>query len=213
MAVSCLLAAATWTALAAGAGAAAGPGDEHRINWARAAVGAKVVVAPAIHPTTDIRNLVGERLGEGEGPRGHTILADTAQRERIVIDLGQERLVGRVFVGSGIHDSPRHPDRVTVRGSRGSADGPWTVLVADGNMNLQHTFLFHNTRVRFLELDFGQTTRGRGTRITSLGAFTRFRCPAAAQAVQWLAPLYDRQAEGLSEFFRAVDAPRWDDAV
>ncbi|MFQ6130628.1 MAG: alginate lyase family protein [Armatimonadota bacterium] len=200
-------------AAAACAALGAGPGDEHRINWARAAVGAKVVVAPAIHPTTDIRNLIGERLGRGEGPSGHTILADTVQHERIVIDLGQQRLIGRLFVGSGTQDSPRHPDRVNIRGSLQSAEGPWTVLVADGNMGLQHTFVFDNTPVRFLEIDFGQTTHQRGTRITSLGAFTRYRCPRATQVVQWLAQLYHRKAEGLTDFFQAADAERWDEAV
>ena len=69
-----------------------GPGDEYRVNWARAAQGASVVESTEIYPVTGVRNLVGARLGEGEGNQnGTTIFADRVrQRERFVIDLGRE---------------------------------------------------------------------------------------------------------------------------
>lgn len=152
---------ATSTVLGAGgvADASIGPGDEYRINWARAAQGANVVESAEIHLATAVRNLVGARLNEGEGKQnGTTIFADgTGQRERFVIDLGCERLVGRVFVGSHAPDGKRHPDSVTIRGSLQSHQGPWRVLVADGEMQRQYTFAFDNTPVRFLEVDFGES--------------------------------------------------------
>ena len=195
--------------------ASIGPGDEYRVNWARTAQGASAVETAEIHPATDVRNLVGARLGKGEANRsGTTIFADRIrQRERFVIDLGRERLVGRVFVGSHAPDGKRHPDSVTIRGSRQSARGPWQVLVTDGDMPRQHTFLFDNTSVRFLEVDFGECTDGWGTRVSSFGAFTRYQCPDTHEAARWLAALLDRKAVELKPFFAAADADRWDDAV
>ncbi len=192
-----------------------GPGDEYRINWARAAQGAKVVESAEIHPATDVRNLVGARLGDGEGKQnGTTIFADgKGQRERFVIDLGHERLVGRVFLGSHAPEGRRHPDSVTIRGSRQSHKGPWQVLVADGDMLRQHTFLFDNTSVRFLDVDFGECTDGWGTRVSSFGAFTRYQCADAHEVARWLAALLDRDADELKSFFAAAAAGKWDDAV
>lgn len=208
---------ATATVLGAGAAPAlsVGPGDEYRTNWARAAQGASVVESAAIHRATDARNLVGARMGEGEGRQaGATIFADgTVQRERFVVDLGRERLVGRVFIGSHAPDGKRHPELVTIRGSRNGPQGPWQVLVARGDMRRRHTFVLENTPVRFLEVDFGKCTDGWGTRVSSFGAFTRYRCPDAHVVARWLAARFDRKAEELKPFFAAADAGRWDDAV
>ena len=192
-----------------------GPGDEYRVNWARAAQGASVVESTEIHPVTDVRNLLGARLGKGEGNQnGTTIFADRVrQRERFVIDLGRERLIGRVFVGSHAPEGKRHPGSVAIRGSRKSPRGPWQTLVADGDMPRQHTFLFDNTPARYLEVDFGECTDGWGTRVSSFGAFTRYRCPESHEVARWLAALLDRDAEELQPFFAAADADRWDDAV
>ena len=73
-----------------------GPGDEYRINWARASQGASIVESTNIPPATDVQNLVGARFGRGEGREaGTTIFADgVRQRERFVIDLGCERRRG-----------------------------------------------------------------------------------------------------------------------
>jgi hypothetical protein len=192
-----------------------GPGIEHRVNWARAEQGASVVESAEIHSATDVRNLVGARLGAGEGQRSGTLIfADRIrQRERFVIDLGQERLVGRVFVGSHTPDGRRHPDSVTIRGSRQSRRGPWQALVVDGDMRRQHTFLVDNIPVRFLEVDFGDCTDGWGTRVSSFGAFTRYTCPDTHEVARWLAALLDRQDEELTPFFAAADANRWDEAI
>ncbi|MHC4398287.1 MAG: alginate lyase family protein [Planctomycetota bacterium] len=208
---------ATSMSLGADAPAAApiGPGDEYRINWARASQGASIVESAKIHPATDVRNLVGARSGSGEGKEnGTTIFADrVGQRERFVIDLGRERLIGRVFVGSHAPDGRRHPDSVAVRGSRQSPEGPWRTLLADGDMLRQHTFVFDNTPVRFLEVDFGECTDEWGTRVSSFGAFTRYRCPESHEVARWLAALFDREVEELKPFFQAADANRWDEAV
>ncbi len=192
-----------------------GPGDEYRINWARASQGASVVESAKIHSVTDVRNLIGARFGRGEGKEnGTTIFADgVQQRERFVLDLGRERLIGRVFVGSHAPDGQRHPDSVVIRGSRRSPKGPWQTLVADGDMSRQHTFLFDNTPARFIEVDFGECTDGRGTRVSSFGAFTRYRCPESHEVARWLAELLDRDVVELKPFFAAADANRWDDAI
>ena len=189
--------------------------DQYRINWARASQGASVVESAEIHSSTDVGNLVGARIGKGEGKQnGTTIFADRVrQRERFVIDLGCERLIGRLFVGSHAPDGRRHPDSVAIRGSTESPKGPWRTLVTDGDMARQHTFVFDNTPVRFLEVDFGECTDGWGTRVSSFGAFTRYRCPESQEVARWLAALFDRKAEELKPFFLAADANRWDDAV
>ena len=192
---------------------AVGPGDHYRVNWARSAQGASVVECAEVHSVTDARNLVGARLGNGEGQRNGTLIfADRIrQRERFVIDLGCDRLVGRVFIGSHTPGGRRHPDSVTIRGSRKGE--PWQVLVADGDMQRQHTFLFDNTSVRFLKVDLGECTDGWGTRVSSFGAFTRYTCADTHEVAQWLIPLLDRKEAELMPFFIAADADRWDKAV
>ena len=204
----CLLLAVSLPALAA-----PDPGDQHRLNWARADRGAKLVAAPEAHPATGIEPLLNVPVNGSRHQHGHVILADKPQHERLVIDLGQERSVGRVFISSNPHDAPRHPDAVTIRGSTDGPEGPWQTLLDAGDMGTQHTFLFENTPVRYVELDFGQTSHDRGTRISCLGVFTRYRCPEADVVAQWLAELLDRKAEGLDRFFQAADAGDWDAAV
>lgn len=191
----------------------AGPGDEWRVNWARAEQGARLVAAPEAHPATGIGNLLMEPV---DGPRrgnGHTIFADKVQGERLVVDLGQPRRVGRVFIGSLPGDVERNPETVTIRGATESATGPWQTLVDRGDMRLQHTFAFADAEVRYLEVDLGESTDSRGSRITSFGVFTRLALPEATTIVQWLAGKYDRGATGLDGFFRAADGEQWDQAV
>ncbi len=80
-------------------------------------------------------------------------------------------------------------------------------------MARQHTFIFENAPVRFLEIDLGESSDSRGSRITSLGVFTTYRCAEATEVARWLAELYDRDTEGLARFFAAADAGDWQSAI
>ncbi len=72
-----------------------------------------------------------------------------------------------------------------------------------GNRGITHDD-FDNVPIRFLEVDFGECTDGRGMRVSSFGAFTRYHCPDTREVTRWLAALLDHQAVERKRFF-AVD--------
>ncbi len=192
---------------------AAGPPEECRVNWARWELGARLLEAPEAHDVTGIENLLMQPVDGRRRGSGHTIFADRPQRERFVVDLGQSRVIGRIFIGSHPASDQRHPDTVTIRGSTEGPDGPWETLVDAGDIRAKHTFILENTPVRLIEFVLGECTDQRGSRITSLGAFTRWQLPDAGGIAQWLAGKYDPDAEGLQAFRRAAESGKWRQAA
>ena len=141
------------------------------------------------------------------------IFADVKQREWLVLDFGRKRPIGKVIIRTAFNDDPRVPDRVSIYGSNEGPDGPWTALVENGDMRCRNGYMLDNREFRWIRLDFGECTDGKGSRVKGLKVYKRYYNPSLAELMKAFYPKFRRDYPGLEEFWKKIDAQDWEGAA
>ena len=146
------------------------------------------------------------------------IFADgVEQREEFTIDLGQERKLGmfifemtNTIVYGG--EVSRKPNSITVEISTVSPNGPWTQVYKQDPADVVMSFALENVPARWIHVDLGVNTDGIGSRVRKLKIYKRYQLKPGPELMKEFCTQFKRDAPGLEEFWKAVDAQNWEEA-
>ncbi|MDO8585624.1 MAG: alginate lyase family protein [Armatimonadota bacterium] len=192
---------------------ATGQLTEYYIDWARSTEGASIASPCTTIPGLGIQKILDPVKGE-DG----CIFADgIEQREEFTIDLGKERQLGQIMfitTTSTVYEGElkRKPNSVTVGISNESAQGPWKTVYTRDPADVVDTFALDNVPARWLHFDLGVNKDGVGSRVSKVKIFKRYLLKPGPELMKTFHKEFRRDAEGLGDFWKAVDARQWDAA-
>ena len=139
------------------------------------------------------------------------------QHEEFTIDLGQERMLGEIIfemTNATVFDMElkRKPNMVRVEISTQSANGPWTEVYKLDPADVIESFALENVPARWLHFDLGVNTDGIGSRVRKVKIYKRYQLRPGPELMKEFYTQFKRDAPGLEEFWKAVDAGKWEDA-
>ena len=146
------------------------------------------------------------------------IFADgVEQHEEFTIDLGQERKVGMfIFEQSNATvyggEVKRKPNSLTVQISTASANGPWTQVYKLDPADVIMSFALENVPARWVRYDLGVNTDGIGSRVMKAKIYKRYQLASGPELTKEFYTQFRRDADGLADFWKAVDAQNWEQA-
>ncbi|MDO8585621.1 MAG: alginate lyase family protein [Armatimonadota bacterium] len=191
---------------------AAGQLSEYYFDWATSKEGASITSPCKTLPGLDIKRILDHSKDE-DG----CIFADgIEQREEFTIDLGRERLLGQIiFVNTTAPvygEIKRVPNSLTVSISTKSAEGPWKTVYTKDPADVADSFTLDNVPVRWLHFDLGVNKDGVGSRVGKVKIFKRRLLKSGPELMKTFCTEFRRDADGLQDFWKAVDAQQWDAA-
>ena len=194
-------------------GVRAGQLSEYYIDYADTKQGASITSPSQVHPAEPrLENIITPAY------HGSFIFADgVEQREEFTIDLGQERKLG-MFIFEMTHSTvyegevKRKPNSLTVDISTQSANGPWTRVYHLDPADVVMSFALEDVPARWVRFDLGVNTDGIGSRVRKVKIYKRYRLKTGPEIMKEFHKQFRRDAEGLGDFWKAVDEGRWEDA-
>ena len=139
------------------------------------------------------------------------------QHEEFTVDLGQERKLGmfifemtNTIVYGG--EVKRKPNSITIEISTVGPNGPWTQVYKQDPADVVMSFALENVPARWIHVDLGVNTDGIGSRVRKLKAYKRYQLKSGPELMKEFHTQFRRDAKGLEEFWKAVDAQNWEAA-
>jgi hypothetical protein len=186
--------------------------SEYYVDWTDTKQGATISSPSKLHPEFKLDSITTP------GRDSTFIFADgIEQREEFTIDLGQERKVGmfifemtNTIVYEG--EVKRKPNSLTVEISTQSKDGPWAQVYHQDPADVVMSFALENVPARWVRFDLGVNRDGIGSRVRAARIYKRYKLKSGPELMKEFYTQFKRDAPGLAEFWKAVDAGKWDDA-
>ena len=186
--------------------------SEYYIDYADVAQGATISSPCKLNPHAPVlENIITPK-------HDFLIFADgVEQREEFTIDLGQVRQLGQItfeMTNATVFNEEisRKPNKLIVEISAESANGPWTQVYKLDPADVIMSFALENVPARWVRFDLGVNTDGAGSRVLKAKIYKRYQLATATELMKQFHTQFKRDAEGLGDFWKAVDAGKWEDA-
>lgn len=186
--------------------------SQYYTDYADVKMGAGISSPSKPHPDFKLESIITPSRD------GTFIFADgIEQREEFTIDLGQERKLGMFIfemTDTIVYEGEvnRKPNSLTVEISTQSKDGPWTQVYHQDPADVVMSFALENVPARWVHFDLGVNTDGIGSRVRKAKIYPRYQLKSGPELMKEFYTQFRRDAPGLGEFWKAVDAQKWDEA-
>jgi hypothetical protein len=185
--------------------------SDYYFDWATSKEGASIT-----SPSKTISGLGIQKILDPVKGEEMCIFADgIEQREEFTADLGQERLLGEIVLEmtkSAVYEGEvkRKPNSYTVSISTTGPDGPWKEVYKRDPADVVDSFALDNVPARWVHVDLGVNKDGIGSRFGKLKIYKRYLLKSGPELMKTFSNEFRRDAEGLGDFWKAVDAQQWD---
>ena len=184
------------------------PLTEWYTDYARPENGGSITSPSKLHGGSKLVGILGKMPG---GDIGCVFPDRTDQREEFTIDLGQTRKLGLIEFECEL--AGRIPKALTIQVSNQSASGPWKTVFQTDHVLLHHAVgIDDELPARWIHVDLGTRTDGKGSRVRRIRVYPRYHLQSAAEIIQDFQHHIKRDVPELADFWKAIDAKRWNDA-
>ncbi|MDO8586788.1 MAG: alginate lyase family protein [Armatimonadota bacterium] len=159
----------------------------------------------------ELEGIIGGKNPVRGQDSGGCVFADIEQHEEFTIDLGQTRTLGLIRYEAWL--PRRTPIRLRIESSTESALGPWKLLFDTQSPYAGHTIGIDDVPARWIHVDLGDNTDGRGSYVHRLRVQPRYHLPPAGDVAKDLAGKLRRDLPELAAYWKAVDEQKWDQAA